>query len=124
MDYLEIWNAKFGELLGELAAIAGPGDGDLALLRAGFAIAVAASKDGAWRVFRDQVAVPYGARILQRDESFFLVSMGSGDVPAGGMDVVNRVRVTWNGLNAANRAVVWDYFVLLVRLSERITAPA
>jgi len=120
MDYLSIWNAKFGELLEQLDAVAVVGNtGDLALLRAGFAIAVAASKDGAWSFFYEHVYVPYAARILERDESFFL-ALDPESVPADSMDIVHRVRLAWRGLNDANRAVIWDYFVLLVRLSERI----
>lgn len=120
MDFLEIWNVKFGELLSDLSAIFGD-DGDLSLLRVGFAVAVAASKEGAWRVFHDQVVVPYGARVLARDETFFLESLGGDDLPTGGMDIVARVRVAWKGLSPANRLVIWDYFVLLVRLSQRVT---
>lgn len=117
MDFLAIWNDKFGELLSDLRVIFG-NDADLTMLSAGFTFAVAASKDGAWKVFHDQVAVPYGARILQHDERFFLEFE---DVP-NAIDIIGRVRNAWHELSPDNQAAIWDYFTLLVKLSNRVAA--
>lgn len=117
MDFLSIFNDKFGELLRDLKVIFGD-DGDLTLLSAGFLFATAASKDGAWRVFHDQVAVPYGPRVMERDERFFLEFEDLKE--ANAIDIMGRVRGAWKDLSPENRNVIWDYFTLLVKLSDRV----
>ena len=118
MDYLEVWNGKFAELLEDLTVLFGD-DPDLLLLRTGFALARAAAKDSAWRVFRDHVEVPYGAKVLAKDESFFMTFVLGDDTRVLG--IVDRVRRAWKDLSPANRDVIWQYFTLLVQLSARVT---
>ena len=117
MDFLEIFNTKFAEMLNDLTVLFGD-DADLTLLRTGFAIARAASKDSAWRVFHDQVAAPYGKVILARDESFFMTFNIGGD--ANALAIVGRVRDAWRTMSEDNRVAIWKYFTLLVQLSQRI----
>lgn len=120
MDFLEVWNGKFAELLEDLTVLFGD-DPDLTLLRTGFAFARAASKDSAWRVFRDRVEIPFGRQVLAKDESFFL-SSAVGHDDADAMAIIGRVRSAWKDLSPENRDAVWKYFTLLVQISQRIAA--
>lgn len=121
MDFLEIFNAKFADMLEDLTILFGD-DTDLTILRTGFAIARAASKESAWRVFRDQVEIPYGQSVLARDESFFLgngtFNVGNGDAYA--LAIVERVRGAWRTMDPNNKSAIWKHFILLVQLSQRI----
>ena len=118
MDFLEIWNAKFAEMLEDLTVLFGD-DADLALLRTGFAFARAAAKNSAWQVFRKEVELPYGKMILARDENFFMnFSVGDGD--ANALAIVGRVRGAWKTMSPENQGAIGKYFTLLVQLSARI----
>ena len=120
MDFLEVWNGKFAELLDDLTVIFGD-DADLTLLRTGFAFARAASRESAWRVFRDQVDGPFSKKIMARDESFFMTfDVANGDDNA--LAIVGRVRVAWKDMSLENKDAIWKYFQLLVQISQRVQA--
>lgn len=66
------------------------------------------------------VAVPYGARLLAREETFFLQADFSEDL--GGKtwdDIIMKLRLYWRDMSAESRGVIWDYLSVFVRLAQR-----
>jgi len=67
--------------------------------------------------------VPYGDRIIDKDEAFFLeeadYSKMAGDLQDAEC-VINKVKTVYRGLNESDRAVVWKYMRVLVMLSRKL----
>lgn len=69
--------------------------------------------------FKSHVEIPYGTRILNSDESFFLSQKYEQVQGQNGVELVGKLKRCWQYLNTADREVVWRYLKLLVRLSKR-----
>jgi len=88
------------------------------------AVTVMAAMGGSalWDAFEQHVGGPYGSRILNRDERFFLHESASGLSPAlnrkEDMDVVSALRGVWKSLSQADRDAIWAHLELLVRLQS------
>ncbi len=71
-------------------------------------------------LFERYVAVPYGASILTRDETFLLEEAKF----AGNAGIVSLIKSVWRSLPAADRDSVWAHLHVLMVLGERCKAAA
>lgn len=91
---------------------------------------VGMSPDLVIQVFRTHIAVPYEKKIMERDESFLrneldkhlgektLSLSGSSGNPLDNLH--HKIHDRWGSLEESQKAMIWDYFKLLVILSKRV----
>lgn len=75
-------------------------------------------EDEMFNRYREDVHKPYGARIQQRDETFFMTTSDMDDP----MQMVQMLRGLWKHMNELDRAAVWKYmemFEKLVKMESR-----
>lgn len=122
-ELVECFNAKITEFARDLSGLF-PSDPDIAAVKSGLSMSMVVDEAKPARLFHKFVAVPHGDRLLARDEEFFLTAneadvVRDGTV-SGAVAMIARLRDYWAGMSAGDRAVVWNYFKLLVMLSRKI----
>lgn len=123
MDYLEKFNSTFHEFLADFSRTF-PNDKQLTMYEIGLRGVLFADKTVVQNVFHDRVVVPYGDKILAKDEDFFLQNNYAeiqSDI-TNAADVIGKVKSYWSQLDADNKEVVWKYLKVLVHLDRKICA--
>lgn len=121
MDYLDKFNQTFREF-GEDIIKVFPNDNEFHMYNMAIQAAVMINPEIVLNIFHERVIVPFGERILAKDESFFL-SHDYNDVKTSHEDasaIIDKVKSYWTVMNDTNREVVWKYFKVLVRLGQKI----
>ena len=123
-ELVECFNAKIGEFARDLASLF-PDDADIAAVKSGVAMSVLVDEAKPVRLFHKHVTVPHGARLLARDEEFFLTADETDVTEEGGsafgVALIARLRAYWRDMEKLeNREAVWNYFKVLVLLSQKI----
>jgi len=122
-ELVECFNAKIKEFARDLTSLF-PNDADIAAVKSGVAMSVLVDEAKPARLFHQHVTVPHGARLLARDEEFFLTADESEVTEEGdsafGTSLIARLRTYWKEMGLENRAVVWSYFKVLVMLSHNM----
>ena len=125
--YLENFNNKLGEFLGELSDTF-PELGDLKLLKTSFMMMRNLSERTTQRIFDTHVAIPFGDKINRKDESFFLnydyTDVVSSIAPTSvdaeqSMDIIGKLKSIWHTLDAVNKDVIWKYLAVLMFLNNK-----
>jgi len=122
-DIIDKFNRTFNEFCNDLIGVF-PEDAEfqmakLAVTGLSFA-APTALHDG----FRNRVVVPFGDKILARDEGFFLdvdYRNHTSDMEDSER-IVNKIKHMYRQMNTDDRAVVWKYMRVLVLLSNKIAS--
>ena len=122
-ELVECFNAKIKEFARDLSCLF-PDDADIAAMKSGVAMSVLVDEAKPARLFHQHVTVPHGARLLERDEQFFLTADESQVTEEGdsafGTSLIARLRTYWKEMGIENREVVWTYFKVLVLLSHNM----
>jgi hypothetical protein len=120
---LDRFNTTFKEFLRELkAAQVGGGDAEFNMINMATSAVIMASPKLLHEGFKERVAVPFGDRIVAKDEAFFLEA-NYADVAGDMQDaerVINKVKGIYRCLSEDDRAVVWKYMRVLVLLSRKM----
>lgn len=120
IDYLSKFNQTFKEFVNDLISLF-PEDDDLQLYKTGIIASMMINDEFIVSGFEKYVVMPYGAKILQKDESFF-VNHDYMDIPGGhkAMDFIQKIKGYWTNMSPENKEIVWKYFKVLVLLSNKI----
>jgi len=72
--------------------------------------------------FKSQIAVPYKKEILTRNESFLSKELSKGlSENAGPLgNLHTKIIDRWGGMKESQKNAIWDYFKVLVLLSDRL----
>lgn len=122
MDYLEKFNDTFREMIQDLVNVF-PQDSELRMYKLGLEAVLFADRHVISKVFYNEIATPYGDKIKNQDESFFLEKdyQEFGHYENVG-DIVRKLKGCWMELSDDNKEVIWKYFKVLSVLSQRIEA--
>ena len=118
---LERFNRTFLEMLRDLSAVF-PTDPDLKLYQMAVRTTILVNEAMVRDIVHSYVAVPYGDRLMQKDESFFL-TFDYSEVAAGDqeiMAIVQKLRDLWVHLNGDNKEAVWRYLRMLILLDRKM----
>jgi hypothetical protein len=68
------------------------------------------------------IVVPFKEQIINRDEGFFLnINVKGGDMGDGySITTVMNLKKYWSGMSDSTKECMWQYFGVLVKLSEKI----
>jgi hypothetical protein len=77
--------------------------------------------------FNTYIATPYGARLIAKDEGFFLDSSfapGAGGGRGGGggdsINLIAMVKEAWTSLSPQDREAIWAHISVLMLIHDRI----
>lgn len=121
MDYLEKFNQTFLEF-GEDIMKVFPDDDEFRMYNLTLNTVITMYPDYVLQVFTKKVIEPFGDKIMERDESFFL-QHEYDDVKEKhqqASEIINKIKSYWEIMNASDREVVWKYFRVLVLLGKKI----
>lgn len=120
MDYLQKFNDTFREMIQDLVNVF-PQDAEMRMYKLGLEAVLFADPHVISKVFYNEIATPYGDKIKNEDESFFLEKdyQEYGHYQNVG-DIVRKLKGCWMELNDDNKTVIWKYFKVLAVLSQRI----
>jgi len=112
------FNRTFQEFAADLIRV-NPEDADLRMYHMGIQGLLMASPSTLHSGFYQHVAVPFGERILVRDESFFLENDYS-ETDVTDVDLINKVKTMYASMSASDKDAVCKYMRLLVLLARKI----
>lgn len=121
MDYLDKFNQTFREFADDVLKVF-PHDDEFRMYNLALNAAVLLKPDIVINVFHEKVIVPFGDRILAKDETFFLnheyddVKNENEDASA----LIDKIKNYWVDMSPDDREVVWKYFRVLVHLGRKI----
>ena len=120
MDYLQKFNDTFREMIQDLVNVF-PQDAEMRMYKLGLEAVLFADPHVISKVFFSEIATPYGDKIKNEDESFFLEKdyQEYGQYENVG-DIVRKLKGCWMELSDENKTVIWKYFKVLAVLSQRI----
>jgi len=113
-----LFNKKFEEFLNDLVATY-PEETDLRAMRSMLEWTIKAMGPKVpQEMFDSCVAVPYGDKIIARNESFFLEECPY-DTRYADINIVNKLKAKWKVLSDENKEVVWKYLLVLMVLNSK-----
>ena len=121
MDYLKKFNEMFCDMIGELIAVF-PNDPELRLYAFGVKTTIATDSYCVSKIFNEHVVIPYGDKILTKDETFFVekdYNEYTGDDQSTS-EIFRKLKTCWTDLNDENRTVIWKYLTVMLNLSKKI----
>lgn len=72
--------------------------------------------------FKEHIGDPYHDMIMAKDEKFLtselMNRLGSGPFA----DLCSKIHERWGGLNDTERNIIWDYFKVLTKISQKLSA--
>ena len=68
------------------------------------------------------IVTPFKSQILNRDEGFFLnMEVNTNDLGDGfSVSIIMNLKKYWSGMSDTTKECMWQYFGVLVKLSEKI----
>jgi hypothetical protein len=117
MDYLGRFNDTFRDFMSDLLT-AFPNDADFRMYQLAINGALMLNDQCVLNVFKEQVLLPYEAKILAKDEGFFL--QNEYEEHSDSIAVVEKLKACWTQLSAEDRETIWKYFRVLLKLAKRI----
>lgn len=118
IDPIELFNLKFSEFLEDLVA-SYPDETDLQAMHNMLSWTVKMMGPNVpQEMFNLCVAIPYGEKIMAKNESFFLEEC-EYDTRYADINIINKLKAKWKNLSADNREVVWKYMHVLMLLNTK-----
>lgn len=127
-ELLVCFNKKISEFGRDLASLY-PKDTDILSFKTSLACMMLVDDRKSERLFHSYVATPYGDRLLQRDETFFMQSKeieqavdSHTEFPEMTQALLSKLREYWSQMSDENKGAVWNYFKVLCLLSRKLHA--
>jgi hypothetical protein len=120
--YVKCFNSKLSEFANDLVAVF-PADPDFKLFRTSNNLLKTVSEKQPVEVFK-AYALGFKDKIYNMDEGFFM-DEGFGDrnlhLPDkhDHINIVKKLTKYWENMTPDNKAVIWNYLILLTKLAER-----
>ena len=113
-----LFNMKFEEFLDDLIETY-PDEADLQAMRKMLDWTVKIMGPNVpQEMFNSCVAIPFGEKIMNKNESFFLEECVY-DPKYADINIVNKLKSKWKVLNADNKEVVWKYLHVLMIINKK-----
>jgi hypothetical protein len=113
------FNKKLGEFISDLIR-AFPDDRNFKSFQASLNLVRNFDERKPQYVFHKYVVDVYRDRILSKDEQFFLENnyqeVQSEDITG---ELIHQLKGYWANLSDENKAIVWDYLCMLVKISDK-----
>jgi len=124
-DMYDLFNRKLVEFANDLVYIF-PTVGDFQIFQTACDWSMRIDKKAPQSFFDTCVVQPFKAKILCKDESFFLdesYSQYSDYMQYYGsdMNLILKLKVIWKTLDLDNKEVIWKYMQVLTMISEKCT---
>ena len=120
MDYLQVFNTKFLDFLKDLSSVF-PEDKDFKVAQTSVKLILMGDKAIVSTIFKEKVVIPYSAKIMETDETFFLSKSYDNEFDTNSaVGIVEKIKEYWINLSVENKTTVWKYLKLLVVLCQKI----
>ncbi len=74
-----------------------------------------------YALFDLYVAVPYGTRLIARDEDFFLdKSFAPGPGSSDSLNLILMIKEAWSSLTTYDRDAIWAHLAIILKIRDRI----
>lgn len=118
IDSNTLFNKKFEEFLDDLIDTF-PSESDLRAMRSMLdwsirVMGVSVPQE----MFNSCVAIPYGDKIMARNESFFLEECVY-DTRYADINIINKLKSKWTVITDENKTIVWKYMHVLMILNKK-----
>jgi len=123
MDFLGKFNHTFKEFINDLIK-SFPGDPDFKMYKMAISTAMIMNESLVIGVFKEKVMDRYSEKILAKDDAFFMDNNYNelqGEFSEASA-IIQKLKGYWSGMSPDDRDVVWRYFVVLVKLSQKYFA--
>lgn len=118
IDVTQLFNMKFAEFLDDLVN-SYPAETDLTAMRSMLTWTVDFMGPNVPReMFDSCVAVPYGDKIVARNEDFFLEECVY-DPTYADINIINKLKSKWKNLKECDKDIVWKYMHVLIALNKK-----
>jgi hypothetical protein len=128
--FYNIFNTKIIEFLNDLIVLF-PNDSDFKMYKTAINLVKLADNKKPLQYYKRFVTDEYKEHINNRNDKFFLEhdyseiindnelnsEVGASDISS---KIVNRLKGYWSSLTDDNKVIVWDYFTLFLKISEKI----
>ena len=128
--FYNIFNTKIIEFLNDLIVLF-PNDYDFKMYKTAINLVKLADNKKPLQYYKKFVTDEYKEHINNRNDKFFLEhdyseiindnelnsEVGASDISS---KIVNRLKGYWSSLSDDNKVIVWDYFTLFLKISEKI----
>lgn len=120
MSNYVVFNRSVLDLIKEVGAVASGSESHLASMESFYRVAMKTNARLPFNKFLECVMIPYGDRLRQHDDDFFLeaVDVSSGGATVG--DIVSVLRGAWRGMDAGGRARVLAGIDRVLEAGDRI----
>ena len=111
------FNTKMIEFVDEMILLL-PEERQFRLYKTALDVVRSATPRFTLKFFNENVIVPYGDKILEKDESFFLEKVLTTELSASHEDlsIIPKLRAYWADFSEENKNAVWAYLQLLHRI--------
>lgn len=123
MDPYVLFNLKFDEFLADLVATY-PEETDIQAMRnmLEWTIKFMGPKIPQ-EMFNNCVVIPYGDKIMAKNESFFLEEYQHDNRQQYvDINIVNKLKTNWRKLTVENKDAVWKYLHVLMLINKKCTS--
>ena len=128
--FYNIFNTRIIEFLNDLIILF-PNDSDFKMYKTAINLVKLADNKKPLQYYKKFVTDEYKEHINNRNDKFFLEhdyseiindnelnsEVGDSDISS---KIVNRLKGYWSSLSDDNKVIVWDYFTLFLKISEKI----
>jgi hypothetical protein len=128
--FYNIFNTKIIEFLNDLIILF-PNDSDFKMYKTAINLVKLADNKKPLQYYKKFVTDEYKEHINNRNDKFFLEhdyseiindnelnsEVGASDISS---KIVNRLKGYWSSLTDDNKVIVWDYFTLFLKISQKI----
>tara|TARA_B100000900_G_scaffold298315_1_gene256807 strand:- start:1027 stop:1428 length:402 start_codon:yes stop_codon:yes gene_type:complete len=128
--FYTIFNTKITEFLNDLIRLF-PDDADFKMYKTAISLAKLADEKKPLQYYKKFVTEEYKEHIRNKNDKFFLDhdykeilsdSELSNDINSGDFSsqIVDRLKGYWSQISDENKEIVWNYFTLFLKISEKV----
>jgi len=128
--FYTIFNTKITEFLNDLILLF-PDDADFKMYKTAISLAKLADEKKPLQYYKKFVTEEYKEHIRNKNDKFFLDhdykeilsdSELSNDINSGDFSsqIVDRLKGYWSQISDENKEIVWNYFTLFLKISEKV----
>lgn len=128
--FYTIFNTKITEFLNDLIRLF-PDDADFKMYKTAISLAKLADEKKPLQYYKKFVTDEYKEHIRNKNDKFFLdhdykeilsdselsSNINSGDFSS---QIVDRLKGYWSQISDENKEIVWNYFTLFLKISEKV----